>query len=91
MFYVYALHCKKADKVYIGYSGNLKQRIRQHRTGVVHSTRRLGNCDLIFYEAFIEKKDAIQREKYLKTSKGKRTLRLMLEEYFRPHRRVKRD
>jgi predicted GIY-YIG superfamily endonuclease len=33
---------------------------------------------LIFYEAFVEKSDAVRREDYLKTTKGKSTLRMML-------------
>lgn len=84
MFYVYILHCKKANKIYVGFSRNLRKRISQHKNNEVHSTKRLGNCKLIFYEAFENKKDAQRREKYLKTSKGKRTLKIMLKEYFGP-------
>lgn len=38
------------------------------------------NPKLIFYEAFQSSKDAIRRERYLKSTKGKTTLRLMLRE-----------
>jgi len=34
--------------------------------------------ELIFYEAFKSKEDTIRRERYLKSSKGKSTLNLML-------------
>lgn len=34
--------------------------------------------NLFFYEAFLAKEDAIRREDYLKTTKGKSTLRMML-------------
>ncbi len=81
MFYAYVLHCKTANKLYAGFSKNLRERIAQHRSNGVHSTKRLGGCELIFYEAFKDKKDARRREKYLKTSKGKRTLKLMLKDY----------
>jgi putative endonuclease len=84
MFYTYVLHCKKANKLYVGFSRNLKERVGQHQKNEVHSTKRLGNCELIFYEAFKKKKDAQRREKYLKTTKGKRTLKLMLKDYFGP-------
>ena len=33
---------------------------------------------MIFCEYYLSQKDAIRREKYFKTSKGKRALRLML-------------
>jgi predicted GIY-YIG superfamily endonuclease len=35
---------------------------------------------LVFYEAFSAKEDSIRRERYLKSTKGKATLRLMLRE-----------
>lgn len=35
---------------------------------------------LVFYEAFAAKQDAVRREKYLKSTKGKRTLKLMLKD-----------
>ena len=38
---------------------------------------------LIFYEAFLDQKDALRREKYFKTNPGKRTLKLMLRSYHR--------
>ena len=88
MFYVYILHCKKTNKLYAGFSNNLKKRINQHLKKEVYTTKRLGDCKLIFYEAFENKKDAQRREKYFKTNKGKRALKLMLKEFLRPHRLV---
>ena len=37
---------------------------------------------LAFYEAFPDRADALGRERYLKTTAGKRALRLMLREFF---------
>jgi len=51
-----------------------------HKRGKVYSTARLSKPILIFYEAFISGKDAKRREQYFKTTKGKKTLRLMLRE-----------
>lgn len=78
MFYTYVLKSKKDQRLYIGFSSNLKKRIDDHRNGRVVSTKHRRSFDLIFYEAFKDKKDALRREKYLKSSKGKSTLRLML-------------
>lgn len=39
--------------------------------------------ELVFYEAYRNKYDALRREKYLKTSKGKSTLKNMLREFFK--------
>ncbi len=81
--YVYVLQSKKDNKFYIGLTNNLKRRIRQHSNGEVVSTKGRRPLKLIFYEAYIEEKDAVRREDYFKTSKGKRTLKLMLREFLK--------
>jgi putative endonuclease len=87
-WFVYVLYCPKTKKFYTGMTQNLDKRIRQHKRGEVHTTKRLGNPKLIFYEAFRDKKDAQRREKYLKTTKGKRTLKIMIRNYISSHRLV---
>ncbi len=80
MYYVYILWSCKRSKFYIGYTNNLERRLKEHREGKVHTTKRYQDHILIFYEAFTEKEDALRREKYFKTTKGKKTLRLMLHD-----------
>ena len=82
LFYVYVLQSKKDFALYIGYSCNLKNRIEEHNYGEVASTKSNRPWELIFYEAYKNKQDALRREKYLKTTKGKQTLKSMLQEYF---------
>ena len=80
MYYVYVLKSEKDQGLYIGYSENLKERFRAHNSGEVLATRPRRPLNLVFYEAYTAKSDAKRREKYLKTSKGLSTLRLMLRE-----------
>lgn len=80
MYYVYVLQLKDSS-VYVGYSSNLKQRIKSHQKGENFSTKNKLPLILIFYEAYLEKSDAKRREGYLKTTKGKTTLRTMLKDY----------
>ena len=80
MFYVYLIRSFVNGKIYTGYSKNLKDRLKDHNSGSVHTTKRMGEIELIYYEAFKSEKDAIRREKYLKTTKGKRAVKLMLKE-----------
>lgn len=42
----------------------------------------MGEISLIFYEAFENESDARRREIYLKSTKGKKTIKLMLKEFF---------
>ena len=79
MFYVYILRSLRDEKLYTGYTGNLKRRIQEHFRGDVHTTHRMGELQLIYFEGFINKLDAQERERYLKTTKGKRTLKIMMK------------
>lgn len=79
MFYVYVLKSrKKIDQLYVGYSVNLRNRVAEHNAGKSSSTRPYLPWELIFYEAYKSMKDARKREMYLKTTKGRKTLRIML-------------
>ncbi|MBI4117779.1 MAG: GIY-YIG nuclease family protein [Parcubacteria group bacterium] len=79
MYYCYVLMCAD-EKMYIGFSANVDQRVEYHNKGYSEATRPRKPVKLIFYEAFLNKSDALRREQYLKTNAGKRTLRLMLRE-----------
>jgi putative endonuclease len=81
MYYVYFLKSKKKiDQFYVGYTANLKNRLKEHNGGKSSATRPYLPWELIFYEAYKSMKDAKRREMYLKTTKGRKTLKLMLTE-----------
>ncbi len=81
--YVYILRSLKDKLFYIGYSDNLKQRFIDHNKGKNISTKNRRPLELIFYEAFGSKEDALRREAYFKTTKGKVTLKQMLKEFLK--------
>ena len=67
MFYVYVLKSRKNQRVYIGfYTENLKERIMKHHQGLVRTTMNWRPLELVYYEAYRSKKDALTREKRLK-------------------------
>ena len=80
MFYVYVLFSDFDQKLYIGYSQDVHKRFRQHGNGEVKSTAPRRPLKLIYFEAHLSKHDALRREKYFKTTAGKRTLKLVLRE-----------
>ena len=55
---------------YTGYTINLKLRFDQHNEGLVESTKNRRPFKLIYYEACLNKADALKREKFLKTYQG---------------------
>ncbi len=82
MYYVYILENISSRKLYIGYTHDLKRRVHQHNSNYSISTKNRGLWKLIFYEAYQNKYDALRREKYFKSGKGRRVIYRMLREYF---------
>ena len=85
MFYVYILHSQKDHKLYTGFTNNIKRRVIEHNSSKVESTKLRRPLKLIYYEAYIEKSDAENREIFLKSGSGKRYLKKQLKIYFDKH------
>jgi len=72
MFTVYALHSPAYNKIYIGYTSNLELRLTQHNsTSDKGFTTKYRPWVVIHTENFATKKEAMTREKQLKTAKGR--------------------
>jgi putative endonuclease len=84
MYYVYVLRSQLDGKLYIGYTTNLRNRIQEHNSGEVTSTKPRRPLELIFYEGYKSLEDAKRRERYLKTTKGKSSLNMMLRNSLEP-------
>ena len=82
MFYYVYLILLSNGKIYSGYSSDLKRRYQEHLNGKVNSTKKYRPHVLIFYEAFLNQRDAERRERYFKSAKGKKMIRVILREYF---------
>jgi len=80
MYNVYSLYSKQDKKFYIGLTEDIDRRLKEHKSGRNHTTKRYKDSKLVYLERYINKQDAMRREKYLKTTTGKRTLRIMLKE-----------
>jgi len=61
--------------IYKGITDDLKRRVSEHKLGKVTSTRNKKPLSLIHYEAYLLKSDAERRERFLKTTEGRRLLR----------------
>jgi len=80
-FYTYILESLKDGNRYVGYTNNLKKRVEEHKKGLVFSTRPRRPMKLIYFEACLNEGDAKQREKYLKSTIGRRWLGTRLRNY----------
>ena len=80
-FYTYVLLSLKDNQFYTGYTSDLEYRLIQHDNGLVKSTKERRPLKLIYFEVSLNSKDATHREKYLKTSWGKRYIKQRLKNY----------
>jgi putative endonuclease len=71
--------------LYIGYSTDLRRRLREHKEGASRATSYCGPWNLIYYEGYIEESDAVGGERFLKSGGGRRLLRSQLRNYFTKH------
>lgn len=81
MYYIYVLQSEKDRNFYIGYTTDLKKRLKLHKDGSVKSTKNRGSLKLVYYESCLNQKDALKREKYLKTNYGKRYIKNRIKRY----------
>jgi putative endonuclease len=82
-FYVYSLESQKDGNKYIGYTNNLKRRLEEHKKGLSFATKFRLPFRLIYFEGCLNEEDAKRRERYLKTTQGRRFLGLRLIQYQR--------
>jgi len=72
MYTVYISYSKNCNKIYIGYTGNLEQRLLSHNTlGKKGWTIKFRPWELIYHQKFDTKEEAMAREKELKSGKGR--------------------
>ena len=81
MYYVYLLESLIDKSWYIGYSDNLKRRISEHNSGKGCRTTKTKKWKLIYFEGYLDKFDALGRERFLKSGSGHRFIKKQLANY----------
>ena len=82
MFYVYILQSQIDNRLYIGKTKNLRNRLNENDFGKSAYTKKYMPWDIIYYEAHTNEKDTARRETYLKTTQGYGAIINMLREHF---------
>jgi putative endonuclease len=82
MFYVYVIKNSLNGKIYIGQTSNLEKRLKRHngqlfnkRKSFTYKNKGSGEWILVYKEEFEERKDALKREKELKSFQGRKFLK----------------
>jgi putative endonuclease len=69
--YIYILNSSTTGKLYTGSTQNLEARLKAHNDGLSPYTKGRGPWELMYSEEFPTKSEAMKREKFLKTRKGR--------------------
>ncbi|HEY1009343.1 MAG: GIY-YIG nuclease family protein [Daejeonella sp.] len=75
MYFAYVIKSQVADFYYKGHCKDVHNRLMQHNSGLTVSIRPYLPFELAYFESFLTEKEAIAREKYFKSSAGRRYLR----------------
>ena len=78
MFYAYVLKSIDHDFFYKGHCQDLDKRLLQHNSGMTISIRPYIPFKIIYSEEFETEQEAIAREKYFKSSAGRRFLKKVI-------------
>jgi len=74
MFWIYILKSESTDKLYIGQTTNLEERLQRHNNKVGKSRytyKQKGPWKLIYSEQYNTRSDAMRRERFLKSGQGR--------------------
>jgi putative endonuclease len=72
---VYAIESLVDGRIYVGFTGNVENRLKEHNQGKTRSTKAYKPWVLIYWELAINREEARKREKYLKSGIGKEFLK----------------
>ena len=80
MYYIYAIYNPAHDKIYIGQTKNLKERMRLHNKHILkgYTSRFDGKWILVYQEECVTRSAALTREKQLKSFKGREFIKKII-------------
>lgn len=78
MYVVYILRSRREGKLCTGYTRDLELRLREHNAGRTQSTKWRRPLEVVYVERYATEEEAKEREKYLKSGKGREEVRRLL-------------
>lgn len=72
---MYVLRSLADRQFYVDLTRNLPARLKLHNAGRVFATKKRTPLELVYWEGCLNEGDAAQREKYLKSTWGKRYIK----------------
>jgi putative endonuclease len=77
-YFVYILYSPSHNRTYVGQTNNLVSRLSYHNSGKVKSTKPFRPWVLIHSESFSSRSDAMKKEKWFKSTSGRKKISELL-------------
>ncbi len=74
-YFVYIIRSLKDGRFYKGQTQNIEKRVLEHNSGKTKSTKGYVPWELVYFESFKTREEALLREKYFKTGIGRAFLK----------------
>ena len=83
MYFVYVLENSADRSWYVGFTTDVERRVQEHNegSGARHTRKAPGQWQLIYQEGYLDKRDALHRETFLKSGSGRTYLKKQLQNY----------
>ncbi len=78
MYWVYIVQSVSSGKRYIGQTNNMGRRLEEHNTRSGRYTSNKGPWEIVYHEKFDTRSEAMKKEKFLKSGKGRELLKKIL-------------
>ena len=78
-YYVYVLRSSVSGRLYKGVTDDVTRRLREHNDGRSASTKHWRPWEIVYVETCASRTEAVRRERYLKTGKGREELQNILD------------
>jgi putative endonuclease len=74
-YFSYILYSANYNRFYKGHCEDLAGRLKQHNHGHTKSTKPFIPWEIVYFEEFETREEAIKKERYFKTAAGRRFLK----------------
>jgi putative endonuclease len=91
MFSVYVIRSLSTGKFYVGHTGDVERRLKEHNNGLSHYTRHERPWELVWSEECQSSSEAMRREQEIKSRKSRSYIIKLVDEKRLGERPVTRD
>lgn len=78
-YFVYVIKSAEFNYSYVGHTKDLILRIKEHNRGKTRSNKAYKPFNLVYFEKFTTRDEAILRERYFKTGSGRELIKNILK------------